>query len=230
MGALEWSPSPDRNATADPTLAAADGTSARELPSSLRGVMAGVAALAADRGGGLTTAGTGNAYTVATATGIRRLRDGIALLLKIDHANTDAPFLEVDGTGPRPWLDRAGNPLRSGTLQPRLYLWCVWSSDFGGWVSDIASGLTVGLFDTAMRAWWLSLPTDPRGIGPNAPWRNNGTVAWTGVDNPAFTIDSPEGRRLTLTLIKEALPTAPDGLNPGDPWLNGDTIAFVPVS
>ncbi|OAH20814.1 hypothetical protein AX289_27260 [Methylorubrum populi] len=79
-----------------------------------------------------------------------------------------------------------------------------------------------------MRAWWLSLPNDPRGIGPNAPWRNGGLLAWTDASNPGFTIDSPEGRRLTLSLIREALPISPDGLSAGEPWLNGDTIAFIP--
>jgi len=78
-----------------------------------------------------------------------------------------------------------------------------------------------------MRAWWLSLPTSIDGIGPNAPWRNGGTLAWTDANYPAFSIDSPEGRRLTLWLIREALPTSPAGLAPGEPWLNGDSIAFV---
>ncbi len=98
-------------------------------------------------------------------------------------------------------------------------------------VAAVAAAALVGL--TAQngflqRAWWLSLPDDSRGIGPNAPWRNGGIVQWTDENNPAFSIQSPEGRRLTFRLLAEALPTSPDGLAPGEPWLSGDSIALVP--
>ncbi|KQT59984.1 hypothetical protein ASG52_19860 [Methylobacterium sp. Leaf456] len=153
---------------------------------------------------------------------------GLALLLKVDRGNTGPAFLAPDGLAARPWLDAAGTPFAEGQLQAGRFVWAIPDPDRNAWISDLFGGLTVALFDAVMRSWWISLSDDPRGIGPNAPWRNGGTVGWTGEDNPAFTITSPEGRRLTLQLIREALPTSPDGLRPGEPWLNGETIAFVP--
>lgn len=230
MGVRDWVTTPARNAGVDPAIQSADGTSSREFPDAIRGVMAGVAALAGDQGGALRTAGTGNSFVVNTAAGIRTPRPGISILVEVDRANTDAVTLNVDGTGPLPWLDMSGAQMPAGALQPKAILRATWSDGRGAWVTDVLGGLTAAALNVAMRLWWLSLPDDPRGLGPNAPYRNNGLVTWTSATNPAFTIDSPEGRRLTLTLIKEALPTSPDGLLPGDPWLNNDTITFIPNS
>ncbi|QRE76477.1 hypothetical protein [Methylobacterium aquaticum] len=228
MGVLDWVTAPARNADVDPAVRAADGTSARDLPSALRGVMAASAALAADQGGALRSGGVGNSYVVNTASGIRTPRRGISILVEIDRANTDAVTLNVDGTGPRPWLDQSGAQFPVGSLQPSALVRATWSEARNGWVSDLIGGLTVAAFDVVMRLWWASLPTDPRGLGPAAPWRNGDIVAWTTTTNPGFTIDSPAGRRLALRLISEALPTSPDGLDPGDAWMNGGSIAFVP--
>ena len=228
MGVRDWVPTPARNAAVDPAIQAADGTSGREFPLSIRGVMAGVAALAADQGGALRTGGVGNSYVVNTLSGLKTPRPGISILVEVDRANSDAVTLNVDGTGPRPWLDMSGAQLPAGTLQPPAILRATWSETRGAWVTDALGGLTVAAFDLVMRLWWQALPTDPRGIGPNAPWRNGDIVAWTSPANPAFTIDSPAGRRLMLRLQAEALPTSSDGLDPGEPWLNGGSIAFVP--
>lgn len=228
MGVRDWVTTPARNAAVDPAIQSTDGASGREFPGSIRGVMAGVAALASDQGGALRTGGTGNSYVVNTLSGLKTLRPGISILVEVDRANTDAVTLNVDGTGSRPWLDMSGVQLPAGALQPPAILRATWSDTRGAWVTDALGGLSAAAIDLALRLWWLSLPDDPRGLGPNRPYRNNGMVAWTSATNPAFTIDSPEGRLLTLKLIREALPTSPDGLSPDDPWLNGDTIAFIP--
>ncbi|MEN3234741.1 hypothetical protein PUR29_14160 [Methylobacterium ajmalii] len=228
MGVRDWVTTPARNASVDPAIQSADGASGREFPLSIRGVMAGVAALALDQGGGLRTGGGGNSYVVNTASGLRTPRAGISILVEVDRANTDAATLNVDGTGPLPWLDMAGAQIPAGALQPAAILRATWSDTRGAWVTDVLGGLTAAALGVAMRLWWLSLPEDPRGLGPNAPYRNNGVVSWTSPTNPAFTIDSPEGRRLYLQLLKEALPTSPDGLEGGQPWLNAGVISFVP--
>lgn len=229
MGVPSWSLSVALNALVDPLVRALDGASARSFPEMIRGVMVGVRALSDDRGGAITTGGAANAYTAKTASGLVRLEPGTAILVRIDRTNTDLAFLNVDGTGPRPWCDRDGAQLGAGLLGPGRFLQAIWDDAAKVWRSDLFAGLTLSLFDSVIRSWWLSLPTAPDGIGPNAPWRSGGSLAWTDKDNPAFTIDSPEGRRLTLRLIKDALPTSSDGLAAGEPWLNGDAIAFVPT-
>jgi hypothetical protein len=200
----------------------------RNFPSVARDIMAQMRCHADDTGGALRTTGTGNSYVVNTGSGIRAPRAGISLLVEIDRANTDAVTLNADGSGPLPWLDMSGSQLPAGALQPPAILRATWSDPRGAWVTDAIGGLTASAVDLAMRQWWLSLPEDPRGLGPNKPYRNNGMTAWTSPTNPAFTIDSPEGRRLYLQLLKEALPTSPDGLEGGQPWLNAGVIAFVP--
>ncbi|GJE29816.1 hypothetical protein [Methylobacterium organophilum] len=227
MSVTDWSPRPNGNAVADPSIPAADGVSARQYAALIRGVMAGAAGLALDRGGALATSGTGNVYEIATSLGLRTLQAGVALLVRVNRANTGPAFLSVDGHGPLPWKLQGGTDIPAGGLAADNFVWAIWDEKGNRWVSDLLGGLTTALFDAVMRAWWLALPVAPDGIGPNAPWRNGGLVSWTGSDNPSFTIDSPEGRRLTLRLIRDALPTSPAGLNPGEPWLNGDTIAFV---
>lgn len=229
MSVSAWSLSAALNAVTDLLIPAHDGASARSFPGLIRAVMAGVRGLSDDRGGAIVTGGRDNAYTASSASGVTQLRPGIRVLVRIDRTNTGEPTLNLDGTGPRPWCDRDGAPLTAGLVGAGRFLEAIWDDIAGRWVSDIFGGLTNALFDGTIRRWWLTLPTSPEGIGPNAPWRNGGVLGWTDKDNPAFTIDSPEGRRLTLRLIREALPLTPDGLDPGEPWLNGDTIAFVPA-
>lgn len=176
----------------------------------------------------LPTYGSGPDYLVASKRGDLRLRDGLSLLLRVDRQSVANPTLSIDGSPRAPLLDTSGRALPEGALQPDYLQRVIYDAARGVWIGERFGNFTIPLFDAVARAWWLSLPTDPRGIGPNAPWRNGGIVSWTDASNPAFTIDSAEGRRLTLRLITEALPTSPDGLDPGEPWLNGDAIAFVP--
>ncbi len=155
--------------------------------------MAQMRCYADDTGGALRTAGTGNSYVVATASGITAPRRASRSCWRSTRANTDAVALDIDGTGPRPWLDMSGAQFPAGALQPRTILRVTWSETRGAWVSDGLGGLTAAALSLAMRVWWLSLPDEPRGLGPNMPYRNNGTVAWTAPDNPSFAIDSPAG-------------------------------------
>lgn len=231
MSVSDWSPSAAANAVADTAIPAVDGASARTLPGLIRAVMAGVRASNDDRGGAIVTGGSDNAYTATSAGGVTRLRPGIRVLIRIDRTNTGEPTLNLDGTGPRPWCDRDGAQLGAGLLGRDRFLEAIWDDVAQRWVSDVFGGLTIALFDTSIRRWWLSLPASPDGIGPNAPWRNGQLLSWTDKDNPSVPIDSPEGRRQMLRDIRAALPTSPEGLQPGDPWLNDETtISFVPAT
>ncbi len=228
MPAFDWVTTPALNGGVDPLVPSRDGTSFKDIPLAVRGLQAGVAALTADQGGALRTGGFGNSYVVNTASGLRVPRRGISILFEVDRANTDAVTLNVDGTGPLPWLDMSGLQMPAGALQPATILRATWSDTRTAWVTDTLGGLTVAALNLALRFWWLSLPDDPRGIGPNQPYRNNGTVSWTTATNAAFKIDSIEGRRLALKLLVEALPRSPDGLDPGDGYYNNGNISIIP--
>ena len=84
MGVLSWAFDRFGNATADPTIPALDGASARSFMDMIRSVMAGSRAFADDQGGAIVTTGTANAYVAATASGVTTLRPGLSLLVKID--------------------------------------------------------------------------------------------------------------------------------------------------
>ncbi len=121
MGVHDWALTPARNADADPAIRASDGTSARDLPSAVRGVMAATVALALDQGGALVSSGTDNIYVVTTNAGLAP-RPGTSLSFWADRDNTGEPTLNVDGSGPRRWRGADGLSLPAGAIQGgRLY-------------------------------------------------------------------------------------------------------------
>ncbi|MBY0259619.1 hypothetical protein [Methylobacterium sp.] len=120
MSVTDWSTTPAANATADPTIRAQDGASARALPELVRGVMAKTAALALDQGGALVTSGTGNAYVVTTNSGVTKIAPGVSLSFWADRDNTGEPTLNVDGAGPQRWLGADGLFLPPGSIQEGL--------------------------------------------------------------------------------------------------------------
>lgn len=131
MSVLNWSPVPDRNGTADPSIRAVDALSARDIGSLMRGIMAGVAALSAAQGGTLVTRGTENVYVVATDAGVT-LRAGVSVSFWADRSNTGAPFLNIDGTGPKPWRDANGADLRDGDIRAGAFYTVVWNAAIPG--------------------------------------------------------------------------------------------------
>lgn len=171
MGVLSWALDAARNAFADPAVAAADGASGRQIPASLRALMAATRALADDQGGALTTVGSANAYVLATASGVTALRSGLTLSFWADRANTDAPSLNVDGTGPRPWCAADGAPLAAGVVQPgRVYTVTYNPTLSGGaWVTPSAVALLKSVSNGALAdAPGLTLKGNPS-PGTGAP-------------------------------------------------------------
>lgn len=168
MGVLSWALDRYANATADPTIPARDGISARSFVELVRGVMSGSRAFADDQGGAIVTSGSANAYSVVTASGVNQLRSGLSLLIQIDRTNTDAATLNVDGTGPKPWRDGDGADFPANALPPKRFVRATWDASRGCWISDVFSLIA---FDTAFRAWMTSLPTAPDGLGSGRPWK-----------------------------------------------------------
>ncbi|SFV07889.1 MULTISPECIES: hypothetical protein [unclassified Methylobacterium] len=142
MGAFDWSQQAAANATADPDVPARDGTSARDLPSLVRSLMAAQAALLADQGGAIRTGGLANAYLARTASGVARMGPGLALLVQADRGNSGSPTLNVDSLGARPWRHFDGSVPQAGRIQAGSFHLVVattlaglgpsWVSDFGG--------------------------------------------------------------------------------------------------
>ncbi|MBP2495309.1 hypothetical protein ABID82_002359 [Methylobacterium sp. PvP062] len=137
MGAFDWSTQAVQNATADADVPARDGTSARDLPALVRDLMAAQAAVLADQGGAIVTGGLANAYLARTASGVPRIRPGIAILIQADRDNTGSPTLNVDSMGARPWRHFDGSAPPPGRIQAGAFYLVVasgnaWVSDFGG--------------------------------------------------------------------------------------------------
>jgi hypothetical protein len=135
MGAFDWSQKPAGNASADPDVPARDGTSARDLPGLIRGLMAAHAALLADQGGAIRTSGLANAYLARTASGLTAMRPGVAILVQADRDSTGSPTLNVDSMGARPWRDLDGTPppgrIKAGAFYLVVANGSTWSTDFG---------------------------------------------------------------------------------------------------
>lgn len=178
MGVLSWALDRFGNATADPTIPAQDGASARSFMDMIRGVMAGSRALADDQGGAITTGGVSpNAYTIVTASGVSRLRPGLSFLVKLDRSNTGLATLDVDGTGPIPWRDADGHEFGAGVMPAGRFVRVTYDATRVAWISDV---LALNIFDVAFRAWMASLPTAPDGLGPGMPWKmGNATGGFT---------------------------------------------------
>ncbi|KQS81681.1 hypothetical protein ASG32_02720 [Methylobacterium sp. Leaf361] len=143
MSVFDWSTRPAANAVADAGVPALDGASARELPGLVRDLMAAFASYVGDQGGAIQTGGIFNAYVARTASGVRALRPGIAVLVQADRDNTDAPTLNVDGTGARPWLDLDGSAPPYGAVRAGAFYLAIasgpgWVSDFGGFARSDA--------------------------------------------------------------------------------------------
>lgn len=137
MGAFDWSTQAAQNATADPDVPARDGTSARDLPGLVRSLMAAQAAVLADQGGAIRTGGLANAYLARTASGVSKMRPGLALLVQADRNNSGSPTLNVDSLGARPWRHFDGSPPPPGRIAAGSFYLVIasgtsWVSDFGG--------------------------------------------------------------------------------------------------
>lgn len=136
MGAFDWSQQPAANATADPDVPARDGASARDLPGLIRSLMAAQAALLADQGGATRTAGLANAYLARTASGLKQMRPGVAILVQADRDNTGSPTLNINSLGARPWRDLDGSAPVPGRIKAGAFYLAVangttWTTDFG---------------------------------------------------------------------------------------------------
>lgn len=127
MGVLDWAPTPALNASADPNISAKDGTSFKDVPSLIRGVMAGAAALALDQGGALVSSGANNVYVVETHSGITP-KPGASVTFWADRDNSAEPTLDIDGSGPRRWRGADGLSLPAGAIQRGLLYTVAWNA------------------------------------------------------------------------------------------------------
>ncbi len=84
----------------------------------MRSIMSGVAKYRDDNNGGLTTAGTSTAYTLATNVVFASLAelDGQKLLVKFNATNGASPTLSVDGLGAKAIQYASGSAVATGSI------------------------------------------------------------------------------------------------------------------
>lgn len=98
----DWSKTAADNNDADAAINWSEGQAPGSVNNSARAMMAAAAKLRDDQGGALTLAGSVNAYTLATNSGIAELADGMRLHLVPNLTNTGAATLNVDSRGAEP--------------------------------------------------------------------------------------------------------------------------------
>lgn len=93
----EWNVSDESN-NSSPPAGAAEGIPPGSLNDIMRAMMGAIARWYSDTDGTLVTAGSGNAYTLATNSSFTALADISFLAFRVDRANTGAATLKVDTT------------------------------------------------------------------------------------------------------------------------------------
>jgi hypothetical protein len=110
--------------------------------------MAAQASLLADQGGAIRTAGLANAYLARTASGVTKMRPGVAILVQADRDNTGTATLNVDSMGARPWRDLDGTSPLPGRIKAGAFYLAVangpvWTSDFGALAEAAAADAAI---------------------------------------------------------------------------------------
>lgn len=95
----DWSLTAANNGSADADINFAEGQAPSTVNNSAREMMARLAELRDDLGGGLTAAGTANALTVTANSAFTVLTNGRMLAMRIALDNTGAATLNVNGIG-----------------------------------------------------------------------------------------------------------------------------------
>jgi len=95
----EWSKTPSDNANSDPDINFAEGQAPGTVNNSARAVMAAVANMRDDLGGGLTMGGTATAYTLSTNQGLTTMAAGVRVHGVCAAGNSGSATLNVDTLG-----------------------------------------------------------------------------------------------------------------------------------
>ncbi|HEY6995282.1 MAG TPA: tail fiber protein [Xanthobacteraceae bacterium] len=118
MAFWSWSRTPASNATADATINWAEGQSPSSVNDSARAMMARMAEWRDDVSGGITTGGSGAAYTLTSSQGFDTLAHMHgAMIAFVPHAtNSASTTLAVDGLAAKPLRYGPTFELQSGML------------------------------------------------------------------------------------------------------------------
>jgi hypothetical protein len=93
-----------------------EGMARSAVNDAAREMMAALAKWYKDGNASLVTAGTGNAYTLATNSVYTALGDIALLVFLTDRTNTGSVTLNVDGLGAKQWLKNTGGNFASGEV------------------------------------------------------------------------------------------------------------------
>lgn len=132
MSVWDWSQTAGTNASADASINWAEGQLPSTVNNSARAMMAALAAFIADTGG-VTTAGSSNAYTLTLSQTMASATKGIITFVA-DRANTGAATMNVDGLGAYPLRFISGTALSSGDIVSGGVYMMTWASGSSEWL------------------------------------------------------------------------------------------------
>jgi microcystin-dependent protein len=127
MSFYKWSKTAASNATADSTVNWQEGQSPGSVNDSARAMMAATAKYREDMGCAGTTAGTADAYTLATSQVLAAWQNGFTFAFLAHISNLPAATISLDGLAAKKLrmtsgVDMAANEVLIGTLRHGTYL------------------------------------------------------------------------------------------------------------
>lgn len=155
MAIWDFSTTPASNGDVDALTPFLEGQAASSVNDGIRGLMARLRQFADDTGGALSTAGTGNAFTVTTGATLTTLRAGVSVLVRANRSNTGAATLKVDGTATTAWRTMAGGEFASGEIVSGAFYMAIYDAVVPCWKSfslPDGSVTTAKLADGALSA------------------------------------------------------------------------------
>jgi len=113
----------DANNNSAPPAGAPEGMLPGKVNDTIRAIMGALKRMHLDMNGSLTTAGTGNAYTLTTNNTFTSMAQLPIMSITIDRANTDSATLNVDSIGAKSlYKDGALSQFASGELRAGMQL------------------------------------------------------------------------------------------------------------
>jgi microcystin-dependent protein len=136
-GLIDFSANAAENGTAAPPINFQEGMPANAVNNSSREMMAALARWRADNGGTLGVAIAGNVASLTTQQGIKEshFAGGFSVSFATTQPNTGPMFLNIDGTGAKPWRRPRGFEFAPGDIAPLVIHTVVWFPAQGAYIS-----------------------------------------------------------------------------------------------
>jgi hypothetical protein len=234
VSVYSWSQTAGTNATADANINWAEGQLPSTVNNSARAMMAALAAMVQDMGGGSTTGGSSNAYTLTCAQTMSA-RVPALVAFKANHTNTGAATLNVDSTGASALRGETGVALNAGDIVSGCIYVATWVSGSSEWLLVNASTVTYGRMASAAIASAANFQanTASKLLSANGVWSAGALTALT--DAATIAVDLSAGINFSVTLGGNRTLGAPTNAKVGQAgsiWITQDgtgsrTLAYA---